>query len=349
MGRARKAKHTGVRPRGAVGLLVAGAVALAASGCQGAVGGSIGLGLEPAARPRPGAEETASVPGHLLRRAPLAAATDPDERFDAVRALSDAREITSFGVRPGGSSAEASAAAYIERRLQQMGYETTVETFALPNGRTSRNVSARRAGFASRRSVVLGAHFDTKPPSPGGNDNASGCGVVLELARLLADNPAAGEVRFVFFGTEEFLVDAPGDNHHLGSRYDAAELSRAQVDNTAAMISVDMVGYGSKFHVRTMRRGEQTLADDLLAEARRTGVGLTFEQDRGPTGWSDHEPYELRGIPAAWLQWQDDPAYHTPADDADHIAATPMRVTGDFLLAWLRGLDPAALERFCDR
>jgi Zn-dependent M28 family amino/carboxypeptidase len=263
--------------------------------------------------------------------------------------MADARAITAFGVRPGGSEEERLAAEYIAQRLGELGYEPRIETFELPNGTTSRNVIASLPGSASSRSVILGAHFDTKPPSPGANDNASGCGVVLELARLLKAEPAAGRTDFVFYGTEEYLVDAPGDNHHLGSRDHAARLSAEEIANTAAMISVDMVGYGTRFHVRTMKRGPQTLSDYLLGEAKLSGVKLSFLKDLGKTGWSDHEPYELKGIPSVWLQWQSDPQYHTPGDDAEHLRAKPIEVTGSFLLEIVRGFDESDLERFCDR
>lgn len=298
---------------------------------------------------RPSDVADAQVPHRLLKGRSLVAAVDPNERFDAQRAFADAVAITEFGVRPGGSRQERLAAEYVAGRLREMGYEPLIQTFALPNGKTSRNVIATLPGYASERTVIIGAHFDTKPPSPGANDNASGCGLVLELARLLEANPAAPRVEFVFFGNEEYLLDAPGDNHHLGSRDHAAKMTEKQVADTAAMISVDMVGYGKKFHVRTMQKGPQTLAEDLLGTASGEGVRLTYLKDLGKTGWSDHEPYELLGIPAVWLQWLTDPEYHKPGDDADHLKIEPMEVTGEFLLGWIRGLDEQDLERLCER
>jgi Zn-dependent M28 family amino/carboxypeptidase len=326
-------------------LLVAAALS---AGCRGS--GGTRFGLRAAARTsEQAAEETsASVPDELTTPSPMRFGVDPDATFDAGRAMADIRALAAFGPRGGGSDAERRAADYIARRLTEMGYSARTETFEIPGGRTSRNVEARLPGASSTRDIVLGAHFDTKPPSPGANDNASGVAVLLELARVLRQSPVAGEVVFVFYGTEEFL-DVGNDSHHLGSRHHAAGMSEAELDDTAAMISVDMVGYGPEFKVRSMRRGPQTLVDHLLAEARGAGVGLGFEQDIGPTGWSDHEPYELRGVPVAWLQWQGDPEYHTAGDDAAHIQRRPVEITGAFLLRTLRGLDAAELERLSDR
>src|SRR6185436_3174765 len=48
--------------------------------------------------------------------------------------------------------------------------------------------------------IVVGAHYDTVPGSPGADDNASGVAVLIELARLNAD---AGGIQFVAFANEE--------------------------------------------------------------------------------------------------------------------------------------------------
>lgn len=307
------------------------------------------LRLAPAERHTLIAESTGTLAPALAKRSKRVLALDPDVAFDTDRALADARAIAGLGVRPGGSEAESEAAGYIDRKLRSMGYATRVDTFPLPNGKTSRNVTAVAPGTDSARTIVVGAHFDTKPPSPGGNDNASGCGVALELARQLKGRPAPGEVRFVFYGTEEYLTDAPGDNHHLGSRFDAAHLSDERIGNIAAMLSIDMVGYGARPYVRTMKRGPMDFVEVMRAEAKQQGLQLDYRKDPGATGWSDHEPYELRGVPVAWLQWLEDPTYHTKKDDAEHIQRRPLDASGRLVLGVLRSLGASELAELCDR
>ena len=51
--------------------------------------------------------------------------------------------------------------------------------------------------------VVIGAHLDTVPQAPGAEDNASGVAVMVELARMAAEEPPAVPVRFIAFGAEE--------------------------------------------------------------------------------------------------------------------------------------------------
>lgn len=357
MGRIVRRGRTG---GGALRLLAAAAclasAALASAGCLPADKGASSpefrlsqAATRPAIVPAPVEEVTSAAAPHVPMKATPVPGGASDSGFDAAVAIREASAIAALGPRPAGSAAEARAAEHIARRLREIGLEPQVVTFSLPNGKTSRNVIATVPGTSSGRSVILGGHMDTKSPSPGANDNASGCGIMLELAAVLKDAPVAPDVRFVFFGSEEVLAGMSSDTHHLGSRHDARSLTANQRSDTAAMLSIDMVGRGDRFLVRNMRRGPQDVADDLLDLARRQGAGLSFERDPGKSGWSDHEAYERLGIPVAWLEWQSDSMYHTAGDVASRLQKRPIAATGRLVLDFLRGLDDRALEGYCDR
>ena len=293
--------------------------------------------IEPPAAPAPRAESERAVPPPP----PV-----PLEDFDAERAMADLRAIEAFGVRRGGSPSEAEAAAYIAARLAELGYTPRIDEFPIVDGHTSRNVVVRSEGL-SERVLIVGAHMDSKPPSPGANDNASGCGVVLEIARILASRPVTATVEIVFFGTEE-RVGGPGE-HHFGSAHHVGQMSEAEQANTAGMISVDMIAVGEDLHARTMLRGPQTLSDFVLAQAVATGVEMTFLKDRGRTGWSDHAPFEFAGMPAVAIHRLPDPAYHTADDTSGRIDPEVVRETGQLVLDVIRALDRMELERLVDR
>lgn len=267
----------------------------------------------------------------------------PKPRFLVKRALHDVRALEDIGVRSAGGGAERRGAAYISKRLVAAGAKPETRTFRLPNGKTSRNVVARFPG-STRRTMILGAHMDSKAPSPGANDNGSGCGALLEIARCLGRRHAYPTVQLVFFGAEE-MIDANPNHHHFGSRHHVKHMSAGARKNAAGMISVDMIGYGPHFVVRTMGRGPQSLRRLLLRQARERGIRLSYLADPGPSGWSDHEAFELAGIPAAWLEWRDDPRYHTTADTSGHLVAAKVRTAGKFVLDVLYGMDAAALGR----
>ena len=272
-------------------------------------------------------------------------APSPKPRFVVARALRDVRALEAFGVRSGGSGAEQRGAEDIAARLQEAGVaDVKTRPFPLPPiAKTSRNVIATIPG-ATAATIVLGAHMDSKYPSPGANDNGSGCGALLEIARCLAKQPAYPTVKLVFFGCEE-MVDANPDHHHFGSRAFVAEMSKAARKNVAGMISVDMIGYGPDFVVRSMGRGPQTMVKLLQQQARKRDIRLSYLIDPGPSGYSDHEAFELAGIPAAWIEWRDDPVYHTAADTSRHLVAAKVRQTGQFLLDVLYSMDDATLRK----
>jgi Zn-dependent M28 family amino/carboxypeptidase len=91
--------------------------------------------------------------------------------------------------------------------------------------------------------VIVGAHYDTAPGSPGANSNASGTAALLELAPRLAalKGQSAKQIRLVFF--------ANGEPPHLktsamGSFRYAQDLATRK-EPVAAMLSLDSVGYYS--------------------------------------------------------------------------------------------------------
>ncbi|MET0792719.1 MAG: M20/M25/M40 family metallo-hydrolase [Polyangiaceae bacterium] len=96
-----------------------------------------------------------------------------------------------------------------------------------------------RSGATERGCIVIGAHYDTVPGTPGADDNATGVAALLELARQLAHERFERSLRLVFFPNEEppFFPDAG-----MGSAAYAAELRRTGVD-VHTMISLEMLGY----------------------------------------------------------------------------------------------------------
>ncbi|MBN1320385.1 MAG: Zn-dependent exopeptidase M28 [Thermoleophilia bacterium] len=246
-----------------------------------------------------------------------------------------------MGVRVSGSETEALAAGYAARYLETLGYAVVTSEVLLPGEGISHNVQALKAG-ASPSVILVGGHIDSKAPSPGANDNASGVAVVLELARDLRDADIAPTVEFVLFGAEE-MVDSNADHHHYGSRQFVQGMTAEERLALVAMVSVDMVAYGDQFLVRDMRRGPSELTDLLLAFSNDGELGLAYDKDTGAYGWSDHEPFELAGYPSAWLEWRKDPTYHTERDAYGHCDPDPVRRTGEMLLGFLAQLTDSDL------
>ncbi|MEA2002776.1 MAG: M28 family peptidase [Actinomycetota bacterium] len=65
------------------------------------------------------------------------------------------------------------------------------------------NVMTRIAGTARNEAVLLMAHYDTVPTTPGANDNAAAVAVLLETGRALIDDPPPNDVILLFTDGEE--------------------------------------------------------------------------------------------------------------------------------------------------
>ena len=226
-----------------------------------------------------------------------------------ARMQADLSAIVGFGVRAAGSQAEAETAGFIIDALEQIGLPVEMREVALPTGLSSANVIASVG--TGQTHVLLGAHYDTKPPSPGADDNGSGTVVLLELARRLATSSLTGlRVTLVFFGAEEILVGYSPDDHHFGSRLLAEEMEAAG-DLPDLMISADMIGVGSEILAATYLDFDPT-AGDLIVEAA-TLVGASVDkQSRGDI--SDHEAFARKGVPSVMLWRPDNPDYHRITD-----------------------------------
>jgi hypothetical protein len=258
--------------------------------------------------------------------------------FDETRAMAHLRKlVVDIGVRHGGTSQEMQAVDYAVQQFTALGYTPQVTDVPLPDGTTSHNVAVVKPG-SSALTVVIGAHMDSYGVSPGGNDNGSGSAAVLELSRALKGLDLTPTVILVLFGHEEPMGDGNADHHHYGSRRYVATMTAGQKANLAAMISLDMIGYGTTFNIRFMEKGPKALVNKLLSYSSRTSGGLVYLKDPSRYGYSDHEPFELAGYPVAWLEWRTDGANHTSGDTYAHCSAAKIQKAGGLVVGFLAGL-----------
>jgi aminopeptidase YwaD len=214
------------------------------------------------------------------------------------RALATVRALAR--PRPPGSSGERFVAARVGARLRSLGYAVTQQAFRLPRGGVSRNVVGRTPGPLR---VVVVAHMDGVGGTVAANDNASGVGVLLELAAALAERSG---VLLAGVGAEE--RHETGSTLHLGSLRLSRSLPRSGV---RLAVALDMVGVGTRLHVRGIEARPNASARALLRAGRATYL-------RDP-GHSDHAELTRAGVPAAWVQWREDPCWHRPCDVVSRV------------------------------
>ncbi len=170
--------------------------------------------------------------------------------------------------RPANSWGEIGARTFVNSVFQQYAYTPRSQEFiTVAAGRRvhSANIIAVKQG-ESARELVVGAHYDSAAVGEGYLDNATGIGLLLELAARLKTRPTPYTLVFVAFGAEE--------DGTLGSRYFVRTMSDGDLRRTIGMIDLDAVAGGDELSV-TSRFGSPTwLRDDALTAAKGLGVPL---------------------------------------------------------------------------
>ncbi|MEI6445652.1 MAG: M20/M25/M40 family metallo-hydrolase [Nostocales cyanobacterium ELA583] len=118
---------------------------------------------------------------------------------------------------------------YITKELRKFGWQPQLEKFA-----DGVNIFTQRLGTdKTAGAILIAAHYDTVPASPGADDNATGIAVVLEIARLFSAVSTPKTLQLAFFDQEETGL--------LGSK--AFVSQPAHLKNLQGVIIMDMVGY----------------------------------------------------------------------------------------------------------
>jgi Zn-dependent M28 family amino/carboxypeptidase len=248
-----------------------------------------------------------------------------------------------IGPREAASVAFDEAVRYVRARFQSLGYTATVVPVPVPAGDswgvpvdagTSGNVIADPPGFdPTEPHVIIGAHLDTVAVAPGAEDNGSGVAVMLELARMAAEQPPDVPVRFIAFGAEE-PRGSGDDMHHFGSQNYVAALSAAERRAVEAMVSLDRVGVrADAVPVSSGGSGSTAVLEALLAAADRAGApARQGDQNRA----SDHWSFEKADIPAARLGSVPYAAYHSADDLPRVVDERQLDRVGTITWAWLQ-------------
>ncbi len=140
---------------------------------------------------------------------------------------------------PGKPHTMTATAAYIEGQLKALNLLVTRETF-LVDGQPTDNVVVTIPGTKSPNDIViLGAHYDSTPTTPGADDNGSAVAVLIEVARILKALKPRRTVRLVAFACEEAPYFNTGE---MGSLFHARGCSE-RCENVVGMLCLEMVGY----------------------------------------------------------------------------------------------------------
>lgn len=122
----------------------------------------------------------------------------PSTEFSTPRAVRHI-QVIARQPHPVGSLENKAVREYILEQLLDLGLETSTQRDG-----DLENVIGKIAGTASPNAVLLTAHLDSTPQSPGAMDDGSGVAVLLETARaLMSDTRMRNTVMFLFTDHEE--------------------------------------------------------------------------------------------------------------------------------------------------
>jgi glutaminyl-peptide cyclotransferase len=252
------------------------------------------------------------------------------DRFNEARAFALLREQVELGPRPAGSPASRRLAERLRRLLPNGRFQP------VPNG--LRNVIGVVRGRNPRRTVVVGAHYDTKdlPGFVGANDGASGTATVVELARTIKPRQLRPTVVIVLFDGEESPKGAP-DNEFERYGLRGSKVAARTYKNAEAMILLDFVGDKDLVTPRETN-SNRALWAKLRAAAKRTGNGRHFPPATSGAVLDDHIPFIRAGVPSIDLIDFDFACWHRTCDDLSAVSPRSINATGETVLELLRSL-----------
>jgi Zn-dependent M28 family amino/carboxypeptidase len=147
------------------------------------------------------------------------------------------------------------AGEYIHAQLREAGF-TVEESRFTESGFAGTNLLTQPLPVKSDHPLlIVGAHYDSVPGSPGADDNASAVAALLELAhwigpRLAAGEPLAHRLQLAAYDLEEYGF--------IGSYIHSRDVERSGTA-VRAMISLEMLGYADD------RPGSQKLPQHLAS------------------------------------------------------------------------------------
>ncbi len=285
--------------------------------------------------------------------------TDSIPSFSGENAYAMTKAQVGFGPRNPESAGHALTLSFLQNELNRYADEVKLQSFSYAGYNEELNLTNIIARFnpGDKNRVMICAHWDTRPrsertkdstkrnlPIPGANDGASGCGVILELARALGDKKLNVGVDLVLFDGEDYGKENDLDNYCLGSKYYSVNIPGGTYPRFAILL--DMVG--DKDAVFMKEAASLEYAPDivnLVWDIASQQSASSFIPRKGESIYDDHIPLNQAGIKSvdiidAELVGADTPVerrnyWHSDRDTIDNISAGTLQQVGNVLVTLL--------------
>ena len=234
-------------------------------------------------------------------------AIDENSLYQYVKAIQD------FGEHVTGSEKCNEVAEFIYNKFKEAGLEVSYHEWS-SEGYKGKNVIATLPG-KTNSSIILSAHYDSYPTSPGADDDGSGIACLLMASQIFSKYNFLHTIKLIAFSGEEQGM--------LGSKEYVKEAYRNGED-IIADINVDTVGHavskdgGSKLRVLTDEASIWiTDIAEEVSEKYNLGISL-FRHGNFPAG--DHQSFLDYGYEAVFfVEYEFNSNMHTPNDTIEHV------------------------------
>ncbi len=261
------------------------------------------------------------------------------EGVDFAKALT-----TQFPYRKAYSEQEKSVAALIEKELKKMNYKPEMVTFGA-DGKISQNIIVKIPGngfqteiskaasaqnATIRKQVLVGAHYDTAigiesretyPEYDGIQENASGVGALISIAKELKGKSNGYDVILVFFGA--------GNDNFAGANNYFTGMTKEEIAKTDVMYCIESIYAGDKLYahagINSIQKGvkyekrrklyelsEVAIANSIDLRFNESDLDIDVNNDKVPdvyreitTTKSDYSVFDNANIPCVYIESYD--------------------------------------------
>jgi Zn-dependent M28 family amino/carboxypeptidase len=211
-----------------------------------------------------------------------------------------------------------------QKQGKEIEAEFSIKTRYAPNS-ILRNVIAEKKS-SSGKEIIISAHYDSVPESPGANDNASGTLALLALAEKFSEKACKHTIKLISFDAEEWnklgaymYVEGLRQNLNenkinLDTKTSKYLRKQTALDRIKAVINIDTIGAGKTIYCIA----DKKYVGIIKSSAKKTRQKVELRQGYNSPqfdGW----PFHLEGIPIIHFGVYPYKYFHTPQDTKEKV------------------------------
>ena len=224
--------------------------------------------------------------------------------------------LQNFGPHPTGSDIIEEVGEYIYNTLNQMGISVQYDLWSTRKY-SGKNIIATQPNNSTNNTVIICAHYDTVPVSPGADDDSSGVAAVLHIAEIMSNYSFNATIKYIFFSGEEEGL--------LGSR-EYAKRASLNKENIIGVLALDKIGYAittlegnNILHHSNDASSWMVDLSTTIADVYQEYIGLEIIRQPEDPG-SDHQAFVDYGFMGTdFVRYAINPFYHTSEDLLEHM------------------------------